>query len=87
MKRKIVTDAGESKPMGIVVSDEGAGLQPFAAANVVVGRDVDSRSHYAAQLCQDKKLTIFTYSTQFYIPPPPASNYKRNGISGQKEKN
>lgn len=72
MKRKIVTATGESKPMGIARIDEGAGHQPFAAANVVVGGEVDSRSHYAAQLCQDKKLTIFAYSTQFYKLP--ASN-------------
>uniref|UniRef100_A0A8C1QKR7 Nuclear apoptosis inducing factor 1 n=1 Tax=Cyprinus carpio TaxID=7962 RepID=A0A8C1QKR7_CYPCA len=82
----LVTDNGKSKPMGFVRGEEWAGLQPFASADVVVGREVDSRSHYAAQLCQDKNVQFLRILRNFISPPPNLLNPIKHIMASQAKK-
>uniref|UniRef100_A0A8C1BG01 Nuclear apoptosis inducing factor 1 n=1 Tax=Cyprinus carpio carpio TaxID=630221 RepID=A0A8C1BG01_CYPCA len=82
----LVTDNGKSKPMGFVRVEEWAGLQPFASADVVVGREVDSRSHYAAQLCQDKNVQFLRILRNFISPPPNLLNPIKHIMASQAKK-
>uniref|UniRef100_A0A8C2KHU6 Nuclear apoptosis inducing factor 1 n=1 Tax=Cyprinus carpio TaxID=7962 RepID=A0A8C2KHU6_CYPCA len=82
----LVTDNGKSKPMGFVRVEEWAGLQPFASADVVVGREVDSRSHYAAQLCQDKNVKFLRILRNFISPPPTLLSPIKHIMASQAKK-